>query len=83
MSTPKFTKTHNLVAFLENPEESNGFEGIIRFSECKFYQIQALLDKKKVNITEKSVRSDHMLDDAKGIGCLPNDVIFEQLTLIG
>ncbi|GJU86390.1 hypothetical protein Tco_1293936 [Tanacetum coccineum] len=45
--------------------------------------IQALVDKKKVIITEKSVRSDLMLDDAKGTGCLPNDVIFEQLTLMG
>ncbi|GKB87734.1 hypothetical protein Tco_0960006, partial [Tanacetum coccineum] len=46
-------------------------------------QIQALIDKKKVIITEKSVRCDLMLEDAKGIKCLPNDVIFEQLTLMG
>ncbi|GJV20123.1 hypothetical protein Tco_1369143 [Tanacetum coccineum] len=31
MSSPKFAETHNLVAFLEKPEESNGFEGIIDF----------------------------------------------------
>ncbi|GJT53750.1 hypothetical protein Tco_0988804 [Tanacetum coccineum] len=31
MSTPKFAETHNLVAFLEKPEESNRFEGIIDF----------------------------------------------------
>ncbi|GJS00266.1 putative ribonuclease H-like domain-containing protein [Tanacetum coccineum] len=42
-----------------------------------------LVDKKKVIITEKSVRSDLMLEDALGIECLPNDVIFEQLTLMG
>ncbi|GJY09797.1 hypothetical protein Tco_0377982 [Tanacetum coccineum] len=41
------------------------------------HQIQALVDKKKVIITEKSVRSDFMLEDAEGIECLPNDVIFE------
>ncbi|GJR32862.1 putative ribonuclease H-like domain-containing protein [Tanacetum coccineum] len=46
-------------------------------------QIQALVDKKKVTITEKSVRSNLMLEDVKGIECLPNDVIFEQLTLMG
>ncbi|GJX81973.1 hypothetical protein Tco_0331454 [Tanacetum coccineum] len=46
-------------------------------------QIQALVDKKKVIITEKSVRCDLLLDDAEGTECLPNDVIFEQLTLIG
>ncbi|GJZ84748.1 putative ribonuclease H-like domain-containing protein [Tanacetum coccineum] len=48
--------------------------------EC---QIQALVDTKKVIITEKNVRSDHMLEDAEGTECLPNDVIFEQLTLMG
>ncbi|GKA44842.1 hypothetical protein Tco_0737638 [Tanacetum coccineum] len=46
-------------------------------------QIQALVDKKMVIITEKSVRSDLMLEDVEGIECLPNDVIFEQLTLMG
>ncbi|GKF02601.1 hypothetical protein Tco_0029524 [Tanacetum coccineum] len=45
-------------------------------------KIQTLVDK-KVIITEKSVRSDLMLEDAEGTECLPNDVIFEQLTLIG
>ncbi|GJX69892.1 hypothetical protein Tco_0307063 [Tanacetum coccineum] len=37
------------------------------------HQIQALVDKKKVIINEKSVRSDPMLDDAEGTECLPND----------
>ncbi|GKB79736.1 hypothetical protein Tco_0946631 [Tanacetum coccineum] len=45
-------------------------------------QIQALVDKKKVIITKKSVRSDLMLEDAERTECLPNDVIFEQLTLM-
>ncbi|GJT68557.1 hypothetical protein Tco_1020037 [Tanacetum coccineum] len=114
MSTLKFAETHNLVAFLEKPEESNRFEGIVDFlntSSIKYaltvnptvyescikqfwasakakivngeHQIQALVDKKKVIITEKSVRSDLMLEDAKGTECLPNDIIFEQLTLMG
>ncbi|GKA09585.1 hypothetical protein Tco_0688916 [Tanacetum coccineum] len=91
MTTPKFVETHNLVAFLEKPKESNGFEGIIDFlnaSSIKYAltdnpTIQALVDKNKVIITEKSVRSDLMLEDAKGTECLPNDVIFKQLTFIG
>ncbi|GJS27946.1 hypothetical protein Tco_0488566 [Tanacetum coccineum] len=37
--------------------------------------IQSLVDKKKVIITEKSVRSDLMLEDAEGTKCLPNDVL--------
>ncbi|GJW49690.1 retrovirus-related pol polyprotein from transposon TNT 1-94 [Tanacetum coccineum] len=48
--------------------------------EC---QIQALVDKKNVIITKKSARSDLMLEDAERTECLPNDVIFEQLTLMG
>nr|GEX37518.1 xylulose kinase-1 [Tanacetum cinerariifolium] len=46
-------------------------------------QIQALVDKKKVIITETSVRSDLHLEDAKGTEWQPNATIFEQLTLMG
>ncbi|GKD36370.1 hypothetical protein Tco_1251879, partial [Tanacetum coccineum] len=83
MSTPKFAETHNLIAFLEKPKESSGFEEIIDFlnanqiryaltvnptiyTSCieQFWetakvktvneerQLQALVDKKKVIITE-------------------------------
>ncbi|GJS40217.1 hypothetical protein Tco_0565260 [Tanacetum coccineum] len=38
MSTPKFAKTHNLVAFLEKPEESNRFEEIIDFLNASSVQ---------------------------------------------
>ncbi|GJT75259.1 hypothetical protein Tco_1041984 [Tanacetum coccineum] len=86
MSTPKFAETHNLVAFLGKLEEINRFKGIIDFlnaSSIKYaLTLQALVDKKKVIITEKSVRSDLMLEDAEGTECLQNDVIFEQLTLM-
>ncbi|GJZ81535.1 ribonuclease H-like domain-containing protein, partial [Tanacetum coccineum] len=43
----------------------------------------ALVDAKKVIITESTIRRDLQLDDAEGIDCLPNDAIFEQLTLMG
>ncbi|GJY89056.1 hypothetical protein Tco_0503684 [Tanacetum coccineum] len=46
-------------------------------------QLQALVDGKKVNITETSERRDLQLEDAEGIECLPNADIFEQLALIG
>ncbi|GKD92984.1 hypothetical protein Tco_1372821, partial [Tanacetum coccineum] len=45
--------------------------------------IQALVDNKKVIITDTSVRSDLQLEDAKGTECIPNAIIFEQLTLMG
>ncbi|GKA22563.1 hypothetical protein Tco_0708525 [Tanacetum coccineum] len=38
---------------------------------------------KKIIITESTVRRDLQLEDAKGVECLPNSTIFEQLTLIG
>ncbi|GJY23935.1 hypothetical protein Tco_0397593 [Tanacetum coccineum] len=46
-------------------------------------QIQALVDGKKVIVTEMSVRRALQLKDAEGTECLPNATIFEQLTLMG
>ncbi|GKB98236.1 hypothetical protein Tco_0984373 [Tanacetum coccineum] len=46
-------------------------------------QLQALVDKKKVIIIESTIRRDLQLEDANGVDCLPNAVIFEQLTLVG
>ncbi|GKE33723.1 hypothetical protein Tco_1453045 [Tanacetum coccineum] len=110
----KFASSHNMVAFLDKPTESDGFEQIVDFlnahpikyaltvnptiyTACidQFWatakvktvngevQIQALVDKKKVIITETSIRSDLQLKDVEGTECLPNATIFEQLTLMG
>ncbi|GJZ53030.1 hypothetical protein Tco_0607915 [Tanacetum coccineum] len=96
MSSPKFAETHNVVAFLEKPAESDGFAEIIDFlkassvsyaltvnpiiyTSCiqQFWataqvkmvngvrQLQTLIDKKKVIITEASIRNDLHLDDAE------------------
>ncbi|GJS19976.1 hypothetical protein Tco_0448608 [Tanacetum coccineum] len=114
MSTPKFAETHNLVAFLDKPEESEGFKQIIDFlnassiryaltvnptiyTTCieQFWatakvktvngerQIQALVDKKRVIITETSIRSDLKLEDAEGTYCLPTATIFAELERMG
>ncbi|GJU89196.1 hypothetical protein Tco_1301619 [Tanacetum coccineum] len=45
--------------------------------------LQALVDGKKIVVTEASVRRDLQLEDANGVDCLPNATIFEQLTLMG
>nr|GEZ91305.1 ribonuclease H-like domain-containing protein [Tanacetum cinerariifolium] len=42
-------------------------------------QIQALVDKQKVIITEESIRRDLKFNDAEGTACLPNDTIFVEL----
>ncbi|GKE74085.1 hypothetical protein Tco_1536126 [Tanacetum coccineum] len=46
-------------------------------------QLQALIDKKKVIITETSIRSDLHLKDAGGTDCLPTATIFEELARMG
>ncbi|GJY35815.1 hypothetical protein Tco_0421193 [Tanacetum coccineum] len=114
MSTLTFSDTHNMVAFLDKPAESDGFHEIIDFLNANqiryaltinpiIYtscieqlwatakaktvngerQIQALIDKKKVIITETSIRSDLHLEDAGGTDCLPTATIFEELARMG
>ncbi|GKF07211.1 hypothetical protein Tco_0041435 [Tanacetum coccineum] len=114
MAALKFTDTHIVVAFLEKPTESAGFEEIVDFLNAhliryaltvnptiyvscieQFWstakaktingetQIHALVDGKKIVITETSVRRDLQLADAEGIDCFPNTTIFENLALMG
>ncbi|GJT23538.1 hypothetical protein Tco_0893475 [Tanacetum coccineum] len=88
MTTLKFADTHNMVAFLAKPTESEGFEQIVDFLNLTKtvngeVQLQALVDKKKIVITESSVRKDLQLEYAEGVDCLSNATIFEQLTLMG
>ncbi|GJR14895.1 hypothetical protein Tco_0797547 [Tanacetum coccineum] len=71
MSSPKFAETHNVVAFLEKPAESDGFVEIIDFLKASSVKmvngvrpLQALIDKKKV-ITKASIRNDLHLDDTE------------------
>ncbi|GKF98970.1 hypothetical protein Tco_0297753, partial [Tanacetum coccineum] len=97
MSTLTFADTHNMVAFLEKPTESDGFHDIIDFLNANLIRnaltvnptiytsciqqfwasaraktvngvrkIQAIIDKKKLIITETSIRSDLYLEDAGG-----------------
>ncbi|GJU95360.1 hypothetical protein Tco_1320116 [Tanacetum coccineum] len=114
MSTLTFADTHNMVAFLEKPVESDGFHEIIDFlntNQIRYaltvnptiytsciqqfwvtakantvngeHQIQALIDNKKIIITELSIRSDLQLGNAGGTDCLPTATIFEELAHIG
>nr|GEY11286.1 retrovirus-related Pol polyprotein from transposon TNT 1-94 [Tanacetum cinerariifolium] len=46
-------------------------------------RLQALVDKKKVIITEATVRDALRLDEAEGIECLPNEEIFIELARMG
>nr|GEV74844.1 hypothetical protein [Tanacetum cinerariifolium] len=42
-------------------------------------RLQALIDRKKVVITEDSIRQAIRLDDADGVDCLPNEEFFTEL----
>nr|GEV18449.1 hypothetical protein [Tanacetum cinerariifolium] len=46
-------------------------------------QLRALIDGKKVVVSEAIIRQNLHLDDADGVECLPNDEIFEELTRMG
>ncbi|GJR36402.1 proline-rich receptor-like protein kinase PERK9 [Tanacetum coccineum] len=73
--------------YLTDYEEIDG--GYVAFGE--FWQkpingevqLQALVDGKKIIITESTVRRDLQLEDAEGVDCPPNATIFEQLAVIG
>nr|GFA74960.1 hypothetical protein [Tanacetum cinerariifolium] len=44
-------------------------------------RMQALVDKKKVVVTEAAIRDVLWLDDAEGVDCLPNEEIFAELSM--
>nr|GEX05601.1 copia protein [Tanacetum cinerariifolium] len=46
-------------------------------------RLQALVDRKKVVITEAVIRDVLRLDDAEGVDCLPNEEIFAELARMG
>nr|GEZ63952.1 hypothetical protein [Tanacetum cinerariifolium] len=46
-------------------------------------QLQALVDKKKMVVTEATIREALHLDDAEGVECLPNEEIFAELARMG
>ncbi|GKA74312.1 hypothetical protein Tco_0780614 [Tanacetum coccineum] len=89
MAALKFASSHNMVAFLDKPTESDGFEQIQFWATTKVntingeVKIQAVVDKKKVIITETSIRRDLQLADENGTECLPNATIFVELERMG
>nr|GEV98088.1 putative ribonuclease H-like domain-containing protein [Tanacetum cinerariifolium] len=46
-------------------------------------RLQALVDKKKVVVTEATIREALHLDDEEGVECLPNEEIFAELARMG
>nr|GEW28456.1 hypothetical protein [Tanacetum cinerariifolium] len=46
-------------------------------------RLQVLVDKKKVVVTEATIREALRLDDEEGVDCLPNEEIFAELARMG
>ncbi|GJX64598.1 hypothetical protein Tco_0298941 [Tanacetum coccineum] len=65
MAALKFVDSHNMVAFLHKPTESDGFKQIKSETVNTEVQLQALVDGKKVIVTESSVRRDLQLEDVE------------------
>nr|GEV31201.1 hypothetical protein [Tanacetum cinerariifolium] len=55
----------------------------IMFAVNDVTRLQALVDKKKVVVTEAAIREVLRLDDVEGIDCLPNEKIFTELARMG
>ncbi|GJY68652.1 putative ribonuclease H-like domain-containing protein [Tanacetum coccineum] len=49
----------------------------------KAFDLQALVDGKKIIVTEASIRRDLQLNDEEGMDCFPNANIFAELTGMG
>nr|GFA59583.1 hypothetical protein [Tanacetum cinerariifolium] len=71
-----FADTHNMIAYLTKSDVSEGFDQIIDF-------LNASSIKKKVIITEATIREALRLDDVDSIDCLPNEEIFTELSRMG
>nr|GFA14539.1 hypothetical protein [Tanacetum cinerariifolium] len=81
--TLTFADTHNMVAYLNKSDASEGFNQIIDFLNGSSIGLQALVDKKKVVVTEAAIKDALHLDDVKGVDCLPNEEIFIELARMG
>ncbi|GKE52542.1 hypothetical protein Tco_1487698 [Tanacetum coccineum] len=87
MTTLQFADTHNLVAFLSKPAESEGFEQIVDFLNANPIRyaltINPTLYTSCIEQFWATVRHDLQLNDEEGTDCLPNANIFEELTRMG
>nr|GEV46520.1 hypothetical protein [Tanacetum cinerariifolium] len=71
-----FANTHNMIEYLTKSDASEGFDQIIDF-------LNGSSIKKKVIITEATIREALRLDDAESINCLLNEQIFTELLRMG
>ncbi|GJS73376.1 hypothetical protein Tco_0706217 [Tanacetum coccineum] len=91
MANLDFCDKHNMVAYLQKSEGSEGFHHIIDFLTTSYIntlenedmEITATIDGKVKVISEASIRRHLKLEDFDGISTLPTLEILEQLALMG
>ncbi|GKD25315.1 hypothetical protein Tco_1231529, partial [Tanacetum coccineum] len=78
---------HNIVAYLEKTAGNAEFHEFWMSAKSKIINnvryITAKVAGKPVSISEASIRSDLLFDDADGIDSLPNQAIFDVIQLMG
>ncbi|GJT42140.1 putative ribonuclease H-like domain-containing protein [Tanacetum coccineum] len=74
---------HNMVAYLEKSEGNVEFHEIIDFLKRSSIHHALTVAGQVVSISEASIRSDLLFDDADGIDSLPNQAIFDVYRLMG
>ncbi|GJU45577.1 hypothetical protein Tco_1202843 [Tanacetum coccineum] len=87
MAILKSCPKHNMGAYLEKTKGNAEFHEVIYFlarsSIHHALTITAKVAGKPMSISEASIRSDLLFDDADGIDSLPNQAIFDAIQLIG
>ncbi|GJT26249.1 hypothetical protein Tco_0906524 [Tanacetum coccineum] len=73
---------HNMFTYLEKTDENAEFHAIIDFLARSSIH-NALTLASLYSISEASIRSDLLFDDADGIDSLPNQAIFDAIQLMG
>ncbi|GJT66787.1 hypothetical protein Tco_1018267 [Tanacetum coccineum] len=74
----------NMVAYLEKTDGNTEFHKIISFlTQSSIHYALIVIAGKPVSISEASIRSDLLFDDADGIDSLPNQAIFDAIKLMG
>nr|GEX44435.1 reverse transcriptase domain-containing protein [Tanacetum cinerariifolium] len=76
-----FVDTHNMIVISPNPMQFWSSVAVKKVNDVT--RLQALVDKKRVIITEATIRDALHLDDAEGVKCLPNEEIFTELARMG
>ncbi|GJR12337.1 putative ribonuclease H-like domain-containing protein [Tanacetum coccineum] len=76
---------HNMVAYLEKTDGNAEFHEIIDFltRSSIHHALQCSPYWQAMSISEASIRSDLLFDDANGIDSLPNQAIFDAIQLMG